>query len=424
MKKVYFFAAVAAIVGVTITSCSQDESVEASFCSSLSNQIKFTAVQDRPGHVGTTRGTAITGTNWNSGLVSDMQVWGFYSANVAVATKGIAPGAQYVGSGSNGIFINYAAGAWNYHTPSDVAFWPKANLNFQAVIPSAVDTEITNFTFTPDGTNKTNYLVAELNVPATVENQKDVMFAQAVGEAPRTAGNNLPVQFTFNHALAQVVFSGKLSSSNLSATVEDIKICNIDQKGKVGFKELTEENEDYVIYRNQGGVDLMSRADFTGVSRTYAKFSIGLDEDPTLDGAADVTSAKNLTATTGALMMLPVNRTDDKWNTSAADNVPITAADAGNQVYLAIKCIVKNGDTYMIGTKGTEEDEDDVAETVYIPFVANWEAGKKYTYTLVFGTGSGGYDENGKPLDSMLPITYSLEGVTDWTVTTGTNVEF
>lgn len=411
MKKVYFFAAVAAIVGVTITSCSQDESVEAPFSSSLSNQIKFTAVQDRPGHVGTTRGTAITGTNWNSGLVSDMQVWGFYSANVeTVATKGIAPGAQYVGSGANGIFIDYDAGNWGYRNTSDVAFWPKANLNFQAVIPSADDTEITNFTFTPDGTNKTNYLVAELNVPATVENQKDVMFAQAVDEAPRTADNNSPVQFTFNHALAQVVFSGKLASENLSATVEDIKICNIDQKGIVGFEALTTPD-------TKGTAQLMERAKFTGITRTYEKFSVGLVNDATLNGATNVDAAKDLTADDGALMMLPVDRSTDKWTTTPAVAVPITTADAGNMVYLAISCKVQYGNSYLIGTS-------EGFETVYIPFEANWEAGKKYTYTLVFGTGSGGYDEEGKPLDSMLPITYSLVGVTNWTVTTGTDVEF
>lgn len=413
MKKVYFFAAVAAIVGVTITSCSQDESVEAPFSSSLSNQIKFTAVQDRPGHVGTTRGTAITGTNWNSGLVSDMQVWGFYSANVeAVDTKGIAPGAQYVGSGANGIFIDYAAGNWGYRNTSDVAFWPKANLNFQAVIPSADDTEITNFTFTPDGTNKTNYLVAELNVPATVENQKDVMFAQAVDEAPRTADSNSPVQFTFNHALAQVVFSGKLASENLSATVEDIKICNIDQKGIVGFEALTTPD-------TKGKAQLMERAKFTGITRTYEKFSVGLVNNATLNGADNVDAAKDLTAEDGALMMLPVDRSTDKWTTTPAVAVPITTADAGNMVYLAISCKVLNGSTYLIGS--TEEDG---FETVYIPFEADWKQGKKYTYTLVFGTGSGGYDEDGKPLDNMLPIEYSLDEVTDWSVEEGEDIEF
>lgn len=409
MKKVYFFAAVAAIVGVTITSCSQDESVEAPFSSSLSNQIKYSAVQNLPGHA-YTRGTAITGTNYTE-EVTDMQVWGFYSANEeAVATKGIAPGAQYVGSGANGIFIDYTAGNWGYRNTSDVAFWPKANLNFQAVIPSADDTEITNFTFTPDVTNKTNYLTASVEIPTTVEEQRDIMFAQAIGEEPRTADSNDPVTFEFNHALAQVVFSGKLASENLSATVEDIKICNIDQKGIVGFEALTTPD-------TKGTAQLMERANFTDIDRIYEEFSVGLVNEATLNGDDDVDAAKNLTAVDGALMMLPVDRTADKWTTTPTSAVPITTANTENMVYLAISCKVQNGSTYLIGsTEGYE--------TVYIPFEADWKQGKKYTYTLVFGTGSGGYDEDGKPLDNMLPIEYSLENVTDWSVEEGEDIEF
>ena len=69
-------------------------------------------------------------------------------------------------------------------------------------------------------------------------------------------------------------------------------------------------------------------------------------------------------------------------------------------------------------------------EDVYIPFdlatanSKNWELGKKYTYTLIFGNGSGGYDENGDPLTNLVPITYTVTAADDWTPVDGGEVAF
>jgi hypothetical protein len=134
---------------------------------------------------------------------------------------------------------------------------------------------------------------------------------------------------------------------------------------------------------------------------------VGLVEDKSITS----TTAKNLTATDGALLMLP--QTVTPWATTAGSPVTTAAADAAHNAYLKIRCTIISGAVTLV-------DND----YVYIPFSVNWQQGKKYTYTLVFGAGSGGFDENGNPLDNMLPISYTVAAADDWTDIDGGNISF
>lgn len=58
------------------------------------------------------------------------------------------------------------------------------------------------------------------------------------------------------------------------------------------------------------------------------------------------------------------------------------------QSYLSIECKIKIGETDYVGSGSGYG-------TLYVPFEADWQPGKRYVYTLNFG---GGYDENGKPI--------------------------
>lgn len=402
MKKFMFLAASAALMGTMFSSCSQDDSVEMG--STKENKIKFSAIQDNA--LG--RGTAITGANYlNTTLVPGMKVWGYFTKGVTEG-NGIVAGAQYVGTDGDGIFIDNAStfanetwtGAWDYRTPSDIAFWPSQNLNFYAIMPTDDDASITSVTGTVS--DLLGHVVATVEVPTTVADQKDIMFAKALNEAPRTADANTPVNFQFSHAMSQIIFHGKLASTNITAEVESITIANIDQKGKVGYLTSNGAKTDVVL-----GSQLAD-------TRVYAKYALGLVDDTEMNADNAVEEAMNLTAADGALMMLPQNRTADKWATVIGTPVSIADADlnANHQVYLAVSCKVQNGSVYVIGTESTYE-------TIYIPFDANWEQGKKYTYTLVFGTGSGAFDEDGNPLDSMLPIYYTVSAPEEWTAVDG-----
>lgn len=43
-------------------------------------------------------------------------------------------------------------------------------------------------------------------------------------------------------------------------------------------------------------------------------------------------------------------------------------------------------------------------EKLYVPFEADWQPGKRYVYTLIFG---GGYTKNGNPV--LTPINFTAD---------------
>lgn len=47
---------------------------------------------------------------------------------------------------------------------------------------------------------------------------------------------------------------------------------------------------------------------------------------------------------------------------------------------------------------------DDAYDNLYVPFGADWQPGKRYIYTLVFG---GGYDVNGNSI--LTPINFTAD---------------
>lgn len=404
-KKFLFAACAAAMLAVNFTACSNDTATgeNAAWGSVAPEQVVIDWMGRVDNHLGTgTRATAITTSNYlDAQVVPSMQVWGYFSHNVT-SGDGINAGDQYVGTSGAGIIIdNGGDNSWGYHNASEQAYWPKQNLNFYAMIPSS-DASITSATATVS--DKLAHVVASVTVPEDQSAQKDIMFAKAINQTPRTANANTPVSFLFNHAMTQVAFSGKCAAEKISVEVSDIKIANADKSGTVGFISSNSDKDD---------VELSSAL---ASSRAYGKFSIGLVDDATLDGSKNVENAKNLTATDGVLMMLPQTGAT-KWATTSAAAVSISDADDAHQTYLAITCKIKNGDVYLVGSESA-------TETVYIPFEISWQQGKKYTYTLIFGAGSGAFDEDGNPLDSMLPITYEVSGVTDWEAVEGGDISF
>lgn len=399
----------APLIGLSMVACTENEFDNVPQQSDQENGLLSLVFNAQPNNaLGTmTKATPVTSSNfYNTTLVPNMMVWGFFAPDVTEG-NGITQGGQYVGASGNGIVIKNMSttgpdvsnvSKWDYNNDADRGYWPKEKLNFQAIIPASDN----SFTVAASvGASKLAHTVAEVTVPTDQSAQKDIMFAQVKNQT-RTADANTPVDFTFDHAMSQVVFQGKTYADKISVKVESITVANADQKGKVGY--LTDDGTDVAL-----GAALAD-------TRAYAKYAIGMASDATLD-KSNMTTAKNLTDADGALIMLPQDRTDEKWSTTAGANVTISAADAANETYLAISCKVKNDNVYLIGGESA-------FETVYIPFEINWEQGKKYTYTLVFGKGQGGYDENGKPLDSMLPITYTVSSVNIWDPVTGSDVEF
>jgi hypothetical protein len=410
MKKMFFVAAMAAVMGLGFTSCSQDDGIANAAGNNpegnIPGKMEFNAIVGTPG---VTRGTAILAAN----KVANFQVFGF-----------LEDGTQYVGSALNsGIMIDGALGtgadatnyvSWDYRTASDVAYWPQSWVRFQAISPATDASFSIESTAKATGVDFTGYvpagteddgeeqkLTAVVTVPTDQSLQKDIMFAKAASDgATHTSDNNPSVGLTFDHAMSQIVFKGKVASDKIAVSISDIKIMNAKAEGKVGYF----------------GTNQALAAATTGYANT--DYSIGLVAAPTL-GAANVAEAKDLSATDGALFMLP--QTVSAWTTTAGSPVTVAEADGTSskdgQGILAITCHITSAGQDLVGTSSADE-------TVYIPFGFTWAQGKKYIYTLVFGKGTGAYDEEGEPLDTMLPITYTVSTVNGWDAITPDDIEF
>lgn len=396
MKKNLIFAALAALTVAGFSSCNNEDAVDGGKVLKAQNGINFQVTQD--GAAGT-RGTATTSENFLS-QIGNFQVIAFYNNGSG----------RYVGSANNvGVVIDGdGAGAWTYHTPTQQQYWPAGALDFQAITPasdasfSLVNTVADDLDLDSDPSTDEVYprLTANVTVPATVTDQKDIMFAVATNVNNAATGN--AVGLTFKHALSQVVFQGKVASTNITAQVSEITVCNVHNTGNVGFRSA---------------LNTLSAA---ATGSAASSFSVGLIEGA--DAAATTaartmtsTDAKNLTNLNGALMMIP--QSCNAWTHTA----PEKSIEDATGAYLKVKCTVTDN------TSSTVLINNDY---VYIPFdlssanTKDWQLGKKYTYTLIFGNGSGGYDENGDPITSMVPITYTVSAADDWTPVDGGNVVF
>ena len=87
-----------------------------------------------------------------------------------------------------------------------------------------------------------------------------------------------------------------------------------------------------------------------------------------------------------------------------------TAANDAKQSYLKINCKIKQGGAFLFGSNTEYKD-------LYVPFEADWQPGKRYIYTLIFG---GGYDADGNPI--LQPINFEA-AVDDWKEEPESNVD-
>ena len=384
-KFIFAFAAVAAMFGsAMLTSCSNDDEVAGG--SPVSPQ--SSAISYNFGFNGkATKGLGLVNTDaTDAAKIPNMLVWAYYAPNAT----GVTPGDQYIGSGDGGITVTNHGGVWK-EDAQNTAYWPAetAPLNFQAIAPAS------DASFTVKNTVSDNlaHMVADVEVPTTNADQKDILMANEDNVFESKHGRK--VLLNFKHVLSQVRFSVKTTSQQVSGVIEDIALCNIKQTGTVGYHAADDVADGENAWKKVVLGTTVADAD-------VASYSIGIVDDGSFD-AAQYNTAKEMTKVDGSLLMLP--QTTVKWTTADGSAVKIADANTAKNTYIKISCRIKNGNTYLVGSK-------DSFGNVYIPFEANWEMGKKYIYTINIGTGKGGFDENGNPL--IQPISYSV-AVTDWT---------
>ena len=273
--------------------------------------------------------------------------------------------------GYGGVNISYQNDKWDYTTSSDQKYWPGTvkPLNFYAVNPVNFDTKMMPFYGWQINNKKQEiqYTCIDEYGQNIGYSNIDVMYATAKNQ---TKDNNAgKVSLDFKHILTQIAFKAKTQDENTKVEIESIVIHNVASGGKF----------------------VMPKEGSTGTGWTpkdlKQNFTIGMNS--TTATTVDNTGTKVFTK---PILFVPQQLT--KWATTASTPMTIEEADVAKQCYLEIICKISIDDTYPHGTATK-------FEKLYVPFEADWQPGKRYVYTLIFG---GGYTANGNPV--LTPISF------------------
>ncbi|WP_294788383.1 fimbrillin family protein, partial [Prevotella sp.] len=232
-----------------------------------------------------------------------------------------------------------------FFTSSPLYYWPAGTLNFYAYSPSATDL---GGTLTINNTTKT---LADFSPATEIANQKD--FVTAIASGTRAANETNGVELTFAHQLSQIEIKAKNSNTGYIYKVVGVRIGKPVSKGTFTFGANT----------------------WALTTTEKSNYAVEYTTPRTLDAdAATMMGAENDNA-----MLLPQQLTawaseTDKTNTA-------------NGAYIALKIqITTASGARVYPAKGKDYDWAAVAVGT------NWEAGKKYVYTLDFSKGAGKVD--------------------------------
>lgn len=366
MKKVIFGTALASMA--LLSACSSDNEL-ANVGTTANNAIGFHVV----GNKAETRATPITPDNLNT---TDFNVFAFTE-----------DGKTFMGStdpGHEGINISFSreaeSGKWGYTTPSDLRYWPEATtkLNFYAVNPGTVAENMDhNYIWEINNSAQTiTYTCADEHGSSAGHVNIDVMYAIAKAQTQNT--NSGKVNFQFKHILSQIAFKAKTQNADFVVDIASIKLHNPILANTFTFPATAETEPTQSNWGN------------TAVAPIGA-ITIGMDE------TTNITSA-GIDVFTKPTLFIPQELT--AWTPSTKNKAEADAATP-KQSYLEIACKIKHKGFYIFGSETSYS-------TFFVPFSANWQPGKRYVYTLIFG---GGYDKDGNKI--LQPINFEAE-TTEW----------
>lgn len=452
-RNIMIVAAFAA-AAITITSCSQDEMV--------GERHSDGAIGFAPLLKGATSTTRMVDADHSYGTVGSVKlpnnfdVWAFTSKDNMTAGKVL-----YMGMKDDGIKIKKASETddhtglgwshkdannfyWGYENQGEVTYWPLDTLRFYAISP-AFDT-VNGYSATPsdpiifdpvflDGDAK-----AYFSAKVTDNNMDDILIAVKNQKATISgSSSDYAVPLVFRHALAKVTFKGQLNpvvNQNMRVEIRSMEITNVLSRGAcsidfdasnsdyhsptgvIKWGSLTEASSVYTFTPNT--YTTTPAASGTNYLSTYATYALdGADKkigaDPTDATATSVTEGEGDNAKTfyktvdfGSIVVLPQYITawagSDSNLAALNDNTTSPVTNHGTFIKITYDLVSQRGVTIL-----------DAGKVAYVPVTSTlWEAGKHYTYTLLFGLG---VKENGDPMGA--PITFTVDSVTDWN-TTGT----
>ena len=323
------FMGIAAMAALTLVSCSSDDLDSFSDNSSKNEAISFDGYLGRSAvAVNGTRGSVLDNTT--------LQPKGFGVFGHHVETDATEYGFDLF----NNVKVTYETSAWTY---SPLRFWPTSgHIDFLAYAP--YDSKYDN-TVTKDNQK------LEFEVISDIENQKDLLYANAVGQTlGKISSTGNKVKFTFNHALSKLGYKVKLSgdyTSNATFTLTKITLAGSpDEKTKAfytsGKIDLSKTNTASDLW-SEYAADRQNFDWFSGSSYTVTGTDLKHPDDYRAEDK-------------DYLFVIPQNFLDadgngDKLYVIVEYDITYksgTTATITNKVYKQIKCDFKPGKAYMI----------------------------------------------------------------------------
>ena len=271
--------------------------------------------------------------------------------------------------------IENLGGTWKAKT---TRYWPTEALDFVAHV-NAGDAFQYN-----DGVPK----VADFIVNNKVAEQTDLMYAVTTGQTKDNT--NGTVALNFRHALAQVCFKAT-TSQTMKVVINSVGVGHVANKATLTYPAATTTGS--------GATTKATWGPATG--NTF--YNVELEPPVTIEAGTD--EAVNITdieSTTGkrdfSKIMALIPQQQSAWTTSAAEDY--------DGAYFKI-------DAKLINVAG--KNETTLYEgPIVVPVTINWEQGKRYVYTLAFGsgTGNGGWSDdpqNPKPVLSSINYNVSVD---------------
>lgn len=351
MKKYYLLAAgFLTLLG----SCSQDDIVDVN---RDGDEIRFTAVANAP-----TRAAAIhTTTNLTEFQVSAVSNKKNYIQN----DKFTYNGTSWSGDGTP----RY----WPENKDQTVDFY--AHLGGENVY-NWVPGETTTASFD-------NFKVAD-----DVKAQEDLIYAVTTGQKQQETA----VPLNFRHALSQIVFNAKNASQKIYVEIYGVEVYNVQNQGTFTFPsettaaQVTDDTQTDYEATNKGIGTWSGKTGKTSYKVEFDDPIVVSSDGANLNKLVDVTTGSDVT---NAMVLLPQETT--AWDPATVGGT----AEANTGSYIAVKCkvynIAKGDGVHADGDELVWGGSDEKGAWLGIPAAFDWDQGKKYIYTLVFGNGGGGH---------------------------------
>lgn len=295
---------------------------------------------------------------------------------------------------------------------SGTRFWPNdLSLDFYAVVNGEIDWNVG----AAEGTAPAS--IVNFEVPTDVAAQKDLLYAVKTDQAKTDGADKMDaVALNFRHALSQIVFNAKNTNENLYVEVSGVSIVNVANINTFAFPIADTDNN---IDNHDGSYD--STINYDGSWGKWNTLTSGATVYPVNFETVKVEGNNTLVDlttndteyNTNALLMLP--QTSTAWNPETVPS-PGLVGNASNGSYFLVNCAIYNvaGDEFDVEEDTPLWGTTAAHKQAAIPVAINWEQGKKYIYTFIFGEG-GGYDpedpdpeDPDKPDPVLIPITFEV----------------